>query len=123
VLDQRGEHGLIHRCELDQARVQTLQLRLRQASRSTPGVASGERTLCSHLSRISAARGSETARSRRPRSISASEGGSRSRRFARCRDRLHPARDRRNAVVQLHGQVRPLPRRVAGARDERRPHD
>jgi hypothetical protein len=47
------------------------------ASRATPGVTSGGR-LCNRRSRISAARGSETARARKPRSISASEGGSRS---------------------------------------------
>jgi hypothetical protein len=52
-------------------------------SRSTPGVASVGRTLCSQRSRISAARGSETARSRKPLSISASEGGSPLRRVAR----------------------------------------
>lgn len=45
-----------------------------RASRSTREVASGERALCSQRRRISAARGSETVRSRKPRSISASEG-------------------------------------------------
>ena len=69
------------------------------ASRSTPGVASGERTLCSHLSRISAARGSETALSLRPRSISASEGGSRSRRLARC----FPGWDRKRGTPAFRG--------------------
>ena len=64
------------RCKLQQAGVQPLQLAFRHESRSTPGVASGGRILCSQRSRISAARGSDTARSRKPRSMSASDGGS-----------------------------------------------
>jgi hypothetical protein len=46
-------------------------------SRSTPPTRSSVRGRCSQRSRISAARGSETARSRSPCSISASLGGSR----------------------------------------------
>jgi hypothetical protein len=83
LLNQPGEHGFVQRREPHQTCIQRSRFASDMASRSTPGVASGERTLCSHLSRISAARGSETARSLRPRSISASEGGSRLPRVAR----------------------------------------
>ena len=73
-------------------------------SRSTPGVTSGGRTLCNHLRRISAARGSETARSRKPLSISASVGGSLLRRDARLPFGL------RNAGLRPSGGCRPSQR-------------
>jgi hypothetical protein len=57
---------------------------------------------CSHLSRISAARGSDTVRSRRPRSMSASLGGLRSRRVARV-EAPCAARDR----AGVRGRGRP----------------
>jgi hypothetical protein len=72
------------------------------ASRSTPGVASRGRTLCSQRSRISAARGSETARSRKPSSICESEGGSRFPRVARL-SRLNRAASRASSFVHLCG--------------------
>jgi hypothetical protein len=45
------------------------------ASRSTHPLFASRPGRCNHRRRISAARGSETARSRKPRSISASLGG------------------------------------------------
>ncbi len=71
-------------------------------SRSTPPTHSSERGRCSQRRRISAARGSETARSRKPRSISASLGGSRLRRVARPR----PA-GATSAGVPIAGGCRP----------------
>jgi hypothetical protein len=53
-----------------------------RASRSTTGVTSGGRTVCRQRNRTSASRAEVTARSRKPRSISASEEGSRKRRVA-----------------------------------------
>jgi hypothetical protein len=52
-------------------------------SRSTPGGVSLGRTVCRQRNRTSASRADLTARSRKPRSISASEGGSRWLRVAR----------------------------------------
>jgi hypothetical protein len=52
-------------------------------SRSTPPTRSSARGRCNQRSRISAARGSETARSLSPRSMSASVGGPSRRRLAR----------------------------------------
>ena len=66
-------------------------------SRSTPGVASGRRTVCRQRNRTSASRAEVTARSRKLRSISASLGGSRSRRAAR------QPRDPRNAGLLARG--------------------
>jgi hypothetical protein len=104
VLDQRREVSSID-ASLTRSACKRSSCASEMASRSTPGVASGERTLCGHLSRISAARGSETVRSLRPRSISASEGGSRSRRLARV-SRLNRAALRAsscvNGAVQLY---------------------
>ena len=91
LLNQRGENGFVHRCEPHQTRCKRSSCASDMASRSTPGVASGGRTLCSQRRRISAARGSETARSRKPRSISASEGGSLLLRVARDSRNPHAA--------------------------------
>jgi hypothetical protein len=75
-------------------------------SASSPSSSVTGRGLCIQRRRISAARGSDTARSRKPRSISASLGGSRSRRLARTAGRS-PAQ----TGVPLPRGCAPSPRR------------
>src|SRR5262249_55218245 len=70
-------------------------------SASTASSSAASRGLCNQRNRISAARESEAARSRRPRSISVSEGGLRRRRVARAGDHRR-ARSLRLAGVPLH---------------------
>jgi hypothetical protein len=73
-------------------------------SRSTPPTRSSARGRCNHRKRISAARGSETAFSRSPRSISASLGGSPLRRVARL-SRLSRAALRASSCVHRCGRA------------------
>jgi hypothetical protein len=84
VLDQPSQDGSSSEASFTKPACKRSSCVSDMASRSTPGVASGGRTLCSHRRRISAARGSVTAFSRKPRSISASLGASRVRRVARA---------------------------------------
>jgi hypothetical protein len=70
-------------CEAHQAGVQAFQLRFAHRIEMNAGSFARGLGRCNQRSRISAARGSETARARKPRSMSSSEGGLRSRRVAR----------------------------------------
>jgi hypothetical protein len=95
----------IHRAEAHKPRVQTLKLLHGEASKASSSGVSG-RGRCSQRNRISAARGSDTARSRKPRSISASLGGSRLRRAARDR---HSSRERGSARAAVPPSPRTTP--------------
>jgi hypothetical protein len=83
--NQRVKFLVRQRCKLQEASVQPLELAFGQGVDVDAATRSSARGRCGQRRRISAARGSETARSRKPRSISASLGGSRLRRVARGR--------------------------------------
>jgi hypothetical protein len=80
--NQRGEHGFVQRREPHQTRIQNALAEPPRASRD-PAAGASAGTVCRQRNRTSASRAEVTARSRRPRSISASLGGSRVRRVAR----------------------------------------
>src|SRR5262245_5392173 len=97
------------------------------ASRSTPGVSATGFGRCNQRERTSAARGSVTAGSRRPRSMSLSEGGSLTPRLARRGTSLARARGSVLAGVLLPRSWffpafgSQINRRVAGVRGSPRP--
>jgi hypothetical protein len=107
LLEQRRKDGL----SIEASRTRPTCKRSSCASerRRDPPRGLSWRGLCNQRGRISAARGSETAFSRRPRSISASEGGSLFRRVAR-------SQRRRGLRAVVAGEVGEKPWRIASAR-------